>query len=145
MSEENKGSSEESIQEFLDNWTNDPLGAKAFFLECKETLDGAPGVTWEFVPRPSITYSLRAESENLKEKPVFAAIDVIDDDPANRWLSVCCRAELVTDPDGLGDWVPDGFFGEDAMCFNMDEDDPRLKNYILQRVNEVIRNAANSR
>ncbi|MDE5831387.1 MAG: hypothetical protein K2H64_00095 [Desulfovibrio sp.] len=133
------------LTNFIDSWQNDPLGAKQFFLECKDTLDASPDALYDFVSRPAISYSIRAKHKNQKERPGFGAIDVIDDDPDNRWVSVCFYADLVTDPDGLGDWVPDGFHGEDAMCFNMDEYDPRLKRYILDRLNEALRAAANSR
>ena len=44
-------------------------------------------------------------------------VDIIDDDPADRWLSVCFYDELVDDPKGLGDEVPGGLLGEDAKCF----------------------------
>lgn len=72
----------------------------------------------------------------------FALIDVIDDDPEQRWLSVCFYDDLVTDEQEQGDWVPGGLMGEDARCFNVDEADEDLVAYVVERIREAGAGAA---
>ena len=132
----------DELTKFLQDWQADALGAKQVFLEYKDFLDQCPNVEYEFVPRPNVSYSLRARNINQKERNVFAIIDVIDDEPDNRWLSVCFYADMVTDPEEIGDFAPAGLYGQDALCFNMDEDDPHVKNYIFDRIREAEKKAS---
>ena len=132
----------EELKTFLDNWTSDPNNTKDCFLNFKSHLEGLNGVSLEFVARPGITYSLRAAHSNQKKRNLFAMVDVIDDDPADRWLSVCFYKELVDDPDEIGDEVPEGLLGEDAKCFDMYEGDDTLKAYITGRLSEACTAAA---
>ena len=69
-------------------------------------------------------------------------VDVVDDEPESRWLSVCFYADMITDPDEKGDYVPEGLMGEDACCFNLDEDDAAMRAYIAARLAEAVRAAA---
>ena len=68
--------------------------------------------------------------------------DVVDDEPEARWLSVCFYADMVNDPDELGDFVPSGLMGKDACCLNLEEDDPAMRDYILARLGEAAASAA---
>ena len=122
------------LTSFLDTWTADPNLTKPCFLQLKEHLEAMDGIKFDFVARPGITYSLRAAHANQKQRGLFAMVDIIDDDPADRWLSVCFYKELVDDPDGLGDEVPEGLLGEDARCFDMYESDTPLLTYIKDRL-----------
>ena len=121
---------------FLDGWSADPINAKSAFGQYKEILEKAPGAELEFVARPGVSYSLRGKKKG-GNRPVFALVDVVDDEPDNRWLSVCFYADLVTDPDEAGDFVPQGLLGEDALCFNLDADDPAMREYIARRLVEA--------
>lgn len=123
----------DEMQKFLDGWQNDPILAKDAFLQYRDTLLSYPNVGAEFVSRPGISYSLRAK----KGDKIVALVDVVDDDPDNRWLSVCFYAETVSDPDEAGDFVPQGLFGEDAICFNLDENDAEMRSYINDRLKEA--------
>ena len=67
-------------------------------------------------------------------------IDVVDDDPQNRWLSVCFYAHLVTDPEEKWRSCASRTFGEDAICFNLDEDDEAMRSYIKTRLKEAVQN-----
>ena len=58
------------------------------------------------------------------------------------WLSVCFYADMVNDPDELGDFVPSGLMGKDACCLNLEEDDPAMRDYILARLGEAAASAA---
>jgi hypothetical protein len=66
---------------------------------------------------------------------LFALVDVIDDDPAARWLSVCFYADMITDPEELGDVAPGGLAGEDARCFDLESG--ARADYILERLKEA--------
>ena len=101
---------------FLENWTTDPNNAKS--------------------------YSLRAANAKNDERPLFVLVDVVDDEPEARWLSVCFYADMVNDPDELGDFVPSGLMGKDACCLNLEEDDPAMRDYILARLGEAAASAA---
>jgi len=122
------------LTSFLDAWTTDPNLTKYCFLQLKKHLETMDGVQFDFVARPGITYSLRAAHANQTRHGLFAMVDVIDDDPDDRWLSVCFYRELVDDPDGLGDEVPGGLMGEDARCFDLYESDTLLLSYIKDRL-----------
>ena len=40
-----------------------------------------------------------------------------------------------------GDFVPDGLMDEDARCFNLENDDAHMRDYIMARLAEAARNA----
>lgn len=126
------------LSSFMENWQEDPIKAKVAFIDYLELLDSNPDIHTEFKARPNISYSLRAKHKAQKNRDLFVLIDVVDDDPKNRWLSVCFYADLVTDPDEKGDIVPDGLNGEDALCLNLDEDDDQMRSYIKIRLQEAI-------
>ena len=89
----------------------------------------------DFIPRPGVTYSLRAAHANQKEKSLFVMVDVIEDDP--RWLSVCFYGDMIADPDENGDFVPDGLLGEDAVCFDISAGEDGLIQYGQARMDEA--------
>lgn len=127
---------------FINTWTEDPNRTRPCFVAFKEQLEKLDGIMLEFVPRPGVTYSLRAAHKNQKKRGLFAMVDVIDDDPADRWLSVCFYKELVDDPKELGDEVPEGLLGEDAKCFDLYESDETLVNYIKARLGSACQAAS---
>lgn len=131
------------LNNFLNSWQTDPLQSRPAFKEFYEYLESLPNVSLNFKARPGISYSLRAKNAAQKNRELFVLVDVVDDDPASRWLSVCFYADMVSDPEQAGDMVPGGLLGEDAICFNLDEDDPRVKDYILSRLKEAAQAAGN--
>ena len=96
---------------FLENWTTDPNNAKDAFVRFKDFLLTTPDVRFDFKARPGVSYSLRAANAKNDERPLFVLVDVVDDEPEARWLSVCFYADMVNDPDELGDFVPSGLMG----------------------------------
>ena len=132
----------QDVRDFLDNWQADPLKAKEAFVVYKDFLVGLSGVSLDFKARPGISYSLRARHEAQRKRELFVLVDVVDDEPESRWLSVCFYADMITDPDEKGDYVPEGLMGEDACCFNLDEDDAAMRAYIAARLAEAARAAA---
>lgn len=131
----------EQVQQFLSEWTSDTLGTKPVFQFLYDGLRNKEGVRLEWVDRPGISYSLRATHENQKERPLFVMLDVIDDDPEERWLSVCFYGDMVSDPDELGDLIPGGLLGSDGYCFDVSEGEDGLRQYVGMRIQEAYENA----
>ena len=132
------------INAFFASWQEDEPGLKKAALACWELLASLPDTSVEFKARPGVSYSLRACHKKQASRPLFALVDIIDDDEEQRWLSVCFYDDLVTDPRKLGDQVPGGLMGEDARCFDLD--DPKAPasalNYVLTRLKEAHAAAA---
>ncbi len=133
---------EAALKEFIDGWSDNGSGAKDIFLGLKAHLEGLEGVEFDFKARPGVTYSLRAKHVSQTDRPLFAMVDVIDDDPGDRWLSVCFYGEYISDPDELGDFVPGGLLGEDAACFDVADMDDSLFAYVKERLSEACASAA---
>lgn len=130
------------IEKFLESWKEDKLNLKPAFIEYLQYLNGDSAIELDFKARPNISYSLRAKKADQKKRDLFVLVDVIDDEPESRWLSVCFYADMISDPDGEGDFVPEGLLGEDALCFNLDEDNARSRKYILARLIEAAQAAS---
>jgi len=129
---------------FLEEWKENDSKTKKAFIELKDHISAMEGVTVEFVARPGLTYSLRPRHTNQTERTLFAMADVIDDDPSARWLSVCFYGDMVTDPNEEGDLIPEGLLGSDGYCFDLDEYDEDLVEYIKERLSEACLAAKNS-
>ena len=132
----------QEVSQFTADWKADPLHVKPAFEAWGDFLADLDDVSLDFKARPGISYSLRARHAAQKARELFVLVDVVDDEPESRWLSVCFYADMVNDPDEKGDFVPQGLMGEDAMCFNLDEDSPEMRDYIAARLAEAARNAA---
>lgn len=133
----------DEVRDFLQDWTIDPLHAKEAFSEFLAYLSALPQVECSFKARPQVSYSLRAAHKVNTARPLFVLVDIVDDEPQSRWLSVCFYADMVNDPDELGDFVPEGLMGKDACCLNLEEDDPAMRAYIMARLHEAAQAAAN--
>lgn len=133
---------QQELDTFLKAWTTDPNNAKAAFTDYRDWLAAQPGVSLEFKARPGVSYSLRAVHKNQRERPLFVLVDVVDDEPDARWLSVCFYADMIDDPDDLGDFVPEGLMGRDACCLNLEENDSAMRAYIQARLREASAKAA---
>lgn len=124
-----------TVREFLGNWSTDRNGVKAgceALLSCMASLRG---MTLACVHRPGISLSVRLLPAGNEAK-ICALLDIIDDDPEARWLSVCFDASLITDSQGRGDFVPQGLQGADACCFDYDEDDQDYLAYLKEKFTE---------
>jgi len=131
---------EQELNTFIEEWkvTPDKNSNKATFLRFKDYLTGLDGVTLDFIARPGVTYSLRAVHNKQEDKDLFVMVDVIED--TERWLSVCFYGEMITDPESKGDMVPGGLLGEDATCFDLENQDESLITYIETRLEEASKN-----
>ncbi len=133
---------EQELNTFIEEWKETPDKNKTTFTHFKDYLSKKEGVTLDFVSRPGVTYSLRAVHANQKEKDLFVMVDVIED--VSRWLSVCFYGDMITDVEEKGDFVPGGLLGEDAVCFDLEEQNDKLVTYIEARLDEACSNAANT-
>ena len=124
------------VSGLLENWAADNNGMKAVFTEMITLLDSLDGLVYSFKSRPGISHSLRANVDKGEEK-ILTLLDVIDDDPENRWISICFYAETITDPDEEGDLIPGGLMGEDGYCFDIFDNDPDSVNYLKDRITEA--------
>ncbi len=130
------------LDDFLARWSEDAPGPRAAFLRLRDFLSGLAGIRFAYRGRPGVSHSLRAAREGQNGRPLFCIIDVIDDDPAARWISACMYADLANDPAGLATPVPGGILGEDALCFDIDALDPDLLGYVQERLAEAHAAAA---
>lgn len=129
-----------ALTEFIDSWQETPTGTRNVFMRMKNHLETKDSAKLAFKARPGVSYSLRAATPD-QARELFVMVDVIDDDPQNRWLSVCFYGEMITDPDEQGDLIPGGLLGEDGHCFDIEENDEALVGYVQARIDEAYRSA----
>lgn len=127
----------EKIQNFIDAWTQDKLQTRSVFQTLFQQLEKMDKADIEFNERPGISYSLRGMRPDRTDRPLFVMVDVIDDDPKERWLSVCFYGDMIQDPDERGDLIPEGLLGADGYCFDISESDDQLVAYVSQRILEA--------
>lgn len=132
----------EAMEEMMGSWRADPLKTRDAFNQYASFLAAQEGIEFDFKARPGVSYSLRARHKAQQKRELFVLVDIIDDEPESRWLSVCFYADMISDPEELGDFVPQGLMGEDACCFNLDTHDPDMQAYIAARLGEAATKAA---
>ena len=132
----------DELNELMKNWQETETGTKKAYQVIIDHLQKMENTTLDFKGRPGVSYSLRPRHDNQKSRALFAMADVIDDDPKERWLSVCFYGDMVTDPEERGDLIPEGLLGDDGYCFDLDEYDEEGLNYILARLTEAHAKAA---
>lgn len=131
------------IEAFLSAWEKDQLQPMhSCFRLFYRQLAALDGVVFSFIARPGVSYSMRPRHVSQKERELFAIIDVIDDDPQERWLSVCFYDDMITDPEERGQLIPGGLGKSDGYCFDMFESDEGYVAYLVQRLLEAGRSAA---
>jgi len=130
------------FHQFIENWSTTSQEMKHGFLQLFQSLSDLPGIQFDFVERPGVSYSLRPNHVNQKDRNLFAMIDVIDDNPEERWLSVCFYEDMITDPDEMGDLIPEGLAGDDGYCFDIYDYDESDINYLVHRLKEAYQKAS---
>jgi hypothetical protein len=130
------------MKKFIDEWEENDTRTKQAFTELLDHLNSLEDTTLDFNARPGVSYSLRPRHTHQTERSLFAMVDVIDDDPKERWLSVCFYGEMITDPDEAGDLIPEGLMGEDGYCFDLYEYDLGEMAYLKERLTQAHQNAA---
>jgi len=134
----------EELKKFIEDWQETESRTKKVFIEIMEHLKTMDSVSFTFNSRQGVSYSLRPKHANQKERTLFAMVDVIDDDPEQRWLSICFYGDMINDPDEMGDLIPQGLLGSDGYCFNIDEYDESTIEYLKGRLDEAWEHAATS-
>lgn len=125
------------IETFIDSWEEENSAVRHGFVELYRHVRTMTGVTFDFVGRPGVSYSLRPRAGRQRQGDFFAIIDVIDDDPQARWLSVCFYGEMITDPEDRGEVIPGGLAGADGYCFDVAGDDAAVIDYLKERCREA--------
>ena len=128
---------EQEIESFLESWKGEMQPMRDWFKRFYQELSAMEGVTLTFVARPGVSYSIRPMHKNQTKRDKFAIVDVIDDDPNERWLSVCFYEDMITDPNGHGELIPGGLSGSDGYCFDMYENNEELGRDLLDRLKEA--------
>jgi len=133
----------DELTALLETWTEDPGRIKPAFEGLRDTILTREKATFAFKSRPGISHSFRGyvlPAGGGKER-LFVMADIVDDDPENRWLSVCFYGDKITDPGEVGDLVPGGLLGEDGYCFDLYEYDDGVISYLSERIDEAYRNS----
>jgi hypothetical protein len=132
------------LEEFLAAWPESQTGLKRAYLALKERAESLPGGVWSFLPRPGVSYSLRFDLDPRpkgRERQVFFLVDVVGR-PGEFFLSVCFYEDEVSDPDELGNAIPQGLFMETGYCFDVDDHDPEQMAYLGARLEEAHASAS---
>jgi hypothetical protein len=135
------GTESTELEAFLRDWSDNAGMVKKVFVTLQTYAEDKGDVLFFFKARPGVSYSLRFKRPGQKDRQLFGLIDVIDDDPEHRWLSVCFYEDLVSDPKEIGNVVPQGILGEDGYCFDAEEWDENEMAYLKERFDEAYANA----
>lgn len=131
-----------TIEGFIENWQRTEPAMAGCFARFYQILAEMDGVCLQFLARPGVSYSLRPWRENAACREFFAIVDVIDDDPDERWLSVCFYRDMIADPQELGESIPGGLGGHDGYCFDLSRAEDEMVAYLGERLGEAYRAAA---
>lgn len=130
------------VEAFVSEWQLGDASMKSCFAELYRCVSELESTSLSFVARPKISFSLRPKHKNQKDRELFAMIDVIDDNPEERWLSVCFYGDMITDPEERGEVIPGGLAGSDGYCFDIYEADATVTSYLKARLMEAFRSAS---
>jgi hypothetical protein len=131
----------QELDTLINTWNDTESKTKKAFIELQDHLNTFEDTSFEFIARPNVSYSLRPKHNTQKNRTLFAMIDIIDDNPDDRWLSVCFYGEMISDPGEAGDLIPEGLLGEDGYCFDLYEYDKDEVAYLKQRLSQAYENA----
>ena len=131
------------IKRFLEGWPPAQTGLQRAFLTLKSWAEALPGASASFVARPGVSHSLRLDLDPRppgRARQVFFLVDVV---PAGGelFLSVCFYEDEVSDPQELGNAIPQGLFRETGYCFDVDDYDQEQMDYLRERLIEAHRSA----
>jgi hypothetical protein len=127
------------LKVFLTGWPQAQPGLKRAYLWLKERAQALPEATWSFLARPGVSHSLRfdlAPRPAGRARPVFFLVDVVGA-AGELFLSVCFYEDEVSDPQDLGNAIPQGLFMETGYCFDVDDFDQEQLDYLGTRLKEA--------
>lgn len=129
--------SQVEIEAFIASWEGEKQPMRDWFVFLFEKITAMNDVELQFMARPGVSYSMRPKHSKQVDRDLFAIVDVIDDDPQDRWLSICFYGDMITDPEEKGEVIPGGLAGSDGYCFDMYENDKELAQYLVLRLEEA--------
>ena len=129
------------VASFVEQWQAGEMAMKTCFETLYRAVSTFGQTSLSCVARPGVSFSLRPRHENQQQRELFAMIDVIDDNPEERWLSVCFYGDMITDPEERGELIPGGLAGDDGYCFDVYAVEADTTAYLLARLEEAWRNA----
>ncbi|MFO7752869.1 MAG: hypothetical protein R6V41_07100 [Desulfobacteraceae bacterium] len=132
----------ETPDTLLAEWKDNESQTRRAFTELLDHIKSMTGIRLDFKARKGVSYSLRPGHRNQTNRELFAMVDVIDDDPDERWISVCFYGDMITDPDETGDLIPEGLLGDDGYCFDLYEYDADEIAYLKKRLDEAYKAAS---
>ena len=130
------------LEKLINQWEDSKSQTKKTFIIIMDYIAKMKDITLEFKERPNISYSVRLKHKNQKNRSIFTIIDIIDDDPKERWLSICFYENMINDPKDLGDMIPEGLLGEDGYCFDFYEYNKENIEYIKERFDQAYLSAS---
>jgi hypothetical protein len=130
------------IDEFIKSWViditdEDRAEVKNIFIALYQCFKDS-NLPMKWLARPGSCYSLCVSEQNSTS--AFARLDVVDDDPEERWLSLCIKKALADDPANYGEVVPKILDEQDALCFAIDESNENIKVYLQTLLKKAINN-----
>jgi hypothetical protein len=94
----------------------------------------------EVITRLGVSHSFRAaliDPSGKRVRPVYFLVDVVVSSTDPWFLSVCYYEDKITDPEELGNPIPQGLFQETGYCFDVGAYDPELLGYLRDRLAEA--------
>lgn len=131
------------IDNFLLNWGEDSLEVKELFTRLYGLLRQCPALTLSWNARPEVVYALRATLKEAKSADIsgdIARMDIIDDDPEERWLSIRLNAALAGRCRKDWEVLPGGLSGHDALCIDVDEQEEGISDDLLELFASSLKN-----
>lgn len=133
--------SESELASVFENWPAGQQELVALMKELKGQALARPGAAWELVSRPGVSHSLRFTLQG-SSRPVVMLLDAAYLAADMLTISVCFYADMVDDPEEMGEEIPGGLLGQDGYCFDADEEDPGAVDYLKARVDAAFGAAA---
>ncbi len=128
------------LSDLMAAWPENQAGLRRAFSELTENAEARTGTEVSLISRAGVSHSFRATLDNPgpnRKRPVYFLVDVIVSEADPWFLSVCFYEDEITDPEDLGNPIPQGLFEETGYCFDVDDYDAVLLNYLTQRIAEA--------
>lgn len=136
-----------TFEEIFRNWPENQKGLYKAFARLTDQAQNQPECTWKLLARPGISYSFRAapaDGPPSRKRPVYFLVDIVISQADPWFLSVCFYEDEISDPEDLGNPIPQGLFQETGYCFDVDDFDPRQLEYLEERMIEARQSALES-